>query len=221
MGHDAFFKELLRAFFAENRPLVPPHIREARPPTTIDRPLHREEVLGEEVCGFRFWRIGLPKLPGAEYVRRRNALAPGLAALMTPGTPSRAEWKRECLRAIARTRVDRARRRLLVDCVEGYLPLTPGQQVEFERITRWPEDREIRRMKKLWSEQMMDLGEKRGEKRGEMRAKRETLLAHMRARFGRLPIAITRKVVRIGEPRRFDVLLKRVVTVQTLDDMVL
>ena len=123
--------------------------------------------------------------------------------------------------------------------MEGYLPLTPGQQVEFERITRRPEDREIRRMKKLWSEQMMDLGEKRGlkrgekrgeklgekrglkrgEKRGEMRAKRETLLAQMRARFGRLPMAITRKVVRIGEPRRFDVLLKRVVTVQTLDDM--
>ncbi len=200
-------------------PVLPIALILSRTSATIDRPVHVDRVLGDDVCTFKFWRIGLPRLSGAEYVRRPNALAPALAALMTPGTTSRAAWKGECLRAVARARVDAARRRLLLDCIESYLPLTPRERDEFERLTRRPEDKELRRMRKLWSEQMMEIGEKRGEKRGEMRGKREALLSQLRVRFGRLPADVVRTIAAIDSARRLNALLRRVVTAPSLDQM--
>ncbi len=68
----------------------------------LDCPEYREETLGEQVAAFRYWRIGLRNLSGAEYVKGANPLGPALAALMRPGNPQRPEWKYQCLRAVWR-----------------------------------------------------------------------------------------------------------------------
>ena len=197
----------------------------------LDRPTHREEVLGDEVDVFRYWRIGLPKLDGASYVGLANPLAPALAALMKPGSPARARWKLECMAALRRIRVDEARRRLLVDCIETYLTLNAREETEFDRLVHERKNKEVRQMRKTWSEQLMERGEARGRKIGqklgqklgqqvgELRAKRETLLALMRAKYGPLPGRVTKEVAAIENRRRLDTLLRRVLTAHTLEEM--
>ena len=197
----------------------------ARTGMGLDRPTCVEATLGQRVAEFRYWRIALPDLPGTEYVERDNPLAPALAALMKPGTPQREEWKYRCLKALARFRLDAARQHLLLDCVETYLPLSRQEEARFKgHLAR---DREVKNMRKTWSEQLIEqgekrgekLGEKRGEKLGELRAKRQTLLDLMRAKFGARPASVTRLVSAITNVRRLDTLIRRVLTARTPEEM--
>lgn len=189
----------------------------------LERPVHHDRTLGEEVCDFRFWRVSLKRLHGAEYVGKRNPLAAGLAALMTPGMPARWEWKVACWKAVAHARVDAARRTLLADCLEGYLPLDARDAERFERTLAAEENTEVQEMRKTWSQQLMEKGEERGRKIGEERgraeAKRETLLTLMRAKFGALPPVVARKVSAIENLRRLDTLLRRILTATSVAEM--
>ena len=181
----------------------------------LDRPLHREGVLGDEVCVFRFWRIGLTSLPGARYVERENALAPALAALMRPPGLSRTEWRLKCARRIARIRASEARKGLLMDCVESYLPLSDEEQTQYNRLVESRENREVGVMRKLWSEQLREEGERRGEKR----AMRETLLRQLRVKFGPLPRGIAQRVKDLDGVGRLHALLKRILTASSIEEM--
>ncbi|MBI3272321.1 MAG: hypothetical protein HYZ53_25240 [Planctomycetes bacterium] len=109
------------------------------------------------------------------------------------------------------------------------------EQAKMERSLKLPEDEELLKMKKSWGERLSEkaekrgfkLGEREGERRGERegelrgasRAKRETLLAQMREKFGPLPRGVAVKVSAIGHPRRLDALLRRVVTAPSLHEM--
>ncbi|MBI3270549.1 MAG: hypothetical protein HYZ53_16190 [Planctomycetes bacterium] len=84
-----------------------------------------------------------------------------------------------------------------------------------ERIAEKAEKRGI----KLGERQGIKLGERKGIKLGESLAKRQTLLAQMRAKFGPLPRGAARQVSAIATPRRLDTLLRRVLTAETLSDM--
>lgn len=181
----------------------------------LERPVHREGVLDDEVCAFRFWRIGLSKLIGGRYVQRKNALAPALAALMRSGGLSRVEWRLECARRIARIRVSEARKGLLLDCVESYLPLSPRERGRYNRLLWWKNNREVGVMSKLWSERLIE----RGERRGEIRARRETLLRLLRAKFGSLPRGTAQRVRDFDSVARLDALLKRILTASSIEEM--
>ncbi len=227
-GFDGRMHEYYMALRLRHRcPVFPIALVLSRSGGGLDRPTHREEVLGDEVCVYRYWRIGLPKLDGARYVGLRNPVAPALAALMKPGSPARARWKLECMTALGRIRVDEARRRLLVDCIETYVTLNAREERQFDRLVRLRGNREVRRMRKTWSEQLMERGEARGEARGrklgqqlgELRAKRETLLALMRAKYGPLPSRTSKAVAAIESRRRLDTLLRRVLSARTLEEM--
>ncbi|MBI3269603.1 MAG: hypothetical protein HYZ53_11325 [Planctomycetes bacterium] len=205
----------------------------------VERAGCSDEALGDQVCAFRFWRILLPALAGAAYVSAPNPLAPAFAALMKPGGRARAQWHLECLRGIARARVNEARRSLLVHCVESYLPLKAREATKLGRELRKAENEEVLAMRKLWFERLVDKrvkreekviekriekraeksGEKRGEKRGALRAKREALLTILKAKFGSLPACTTRAVSELANPRRLNNLLRRTVTADSLENL--
>jgi hypothetical protein len=79
-----------------------------------------ESRLGPDFPAPRYVSFGLAGCPAAEYLDCPEPLAWVLAALMDPGSWSRAELKMACLRRIAglKGRIDPF---LLVDCVENYL----------------------------------------------------------------------------------------------------
>ncbi len=213
------FRYYMALRLRHDRPVLPIALVLRGAQRGMDRPVCREGVLGDEVCVFRFWRIGLSKLAGARYVRRENSLAPALAALMRPRGLSRADWRLECVKRIARIRASEARKSLLLDCVESYLPLSPKERGRYNRLLRRKENREVGVMRKLWSEQLIDRGRKLGERRGERRAKRETLLRQLRVKFGSLPKGIAQRVKDLDDVERLDVLLKRILTAASIEEM--
>jgi len=115
------------------------------------------------------------------------------------------------------------------------LRLSPAEEVRFRRLMERPENKEVKAMRKTWSEELMEKGEKRGEKRGEMRgekrgemrgekrgekrAKRETLLRLLRAKFGAVPKEAEKRVQAIEKAARLDELLDRILTARSLAEM--
>jgi hypothetical protein len=99
------------------------YLKRGRPGVNLE---NWECRLGPDFPAPRYVSFGLAGSPAAEYLDRPEPLAWALAALMDPGSMSRAELKMACLRRIAglRGRIDPF---LLVDCVENYLQLEPRE----------------------------------------------------------------------------------------------
>ncbi len=166
----------------------------------------RESNLGPDFPGFRYVSFGLAGCQAAEYLARPEPLAWALAALMQPGTLSRAELKVACLRRISglRGRFDSV---LLVNCVENYLQLTAEEAVELKALSSRKENREVHTMAMTWSEKL------------EANGVRKILLLLLAERFGPLPEGARRQVEEISSLQRLTRLAKRVLTAHSLEEM--
>ena len=173
-----------------------------------------ENDLGPSFPELRYVSFGLAGCQAAEYLARPEPLAWALAALMNPGSLSRAELKMACMRRIAGLR-RKADPFLLVDCVENYLQLTVQEDVEFEALRSRKENREVQAMAMTWSEKIAAQGEARGKAQGVQ----EILLLQLAERFGPLPEGARRQVEEIGSLQRLTQLAKRVLTAHSLEEM--
>jgi hypothetical protein len=90
--------------------------------------VHREalrEVFGGKVISvFHYQVLGISACRAEEWLAKPEPIAWAFAALMRPGSWSRAELKLECLRRIAASDVVGLRKLVLVDWVETYVQLT-------------------------------------------------------------------------------------------------
>jgi hypothetical protein len=116
------------------------YLKRGRPGVRLET---RESDLGPDFPELRYLCFGVAGCRAAEYLTRREPLAWALAALMDPGSWSRAELKIACLRRIAglRGRIDPF---LLVDCVENYLQLDSRETAEYEALRSRRENQEVR-----------------------------------------------------------------------------
>ena len=191
---------------------------------------YQESVLGVPVLSFDYQRIGVPDLNEAEQAKD-NPLHYGLAALMKRGTKSKARHKAECLLGIARALVDEARRSLLINCVEAYLPLSEEEEQTFIRLTQKPELKEVTPMLNVYEirgearglaqgeARGLAQGEAQGEARGALRAKRETALMLLSIKFGSLAPAVTERVQNIESEADLDQLLSGILQAPTLEEL--
>ena len=101
-----------------------------------------------------------------------------------------------------------ARRSLLVEFVETYLPLAGREQTEFHQIVR--SDREF-----VEVEQMITTYEKKGKREG----KQEDLILLLEKKFGKLSAALRRKVRRIESPEKLKSLLLAVLDAKSLEEL--
>ena len=165
-----------------------------------------ESRLGPDFPGSCYISFGLAGCRAAEYLDRPEPLAWALAALMDPGSWSRAELKMACLRRIAglRGRVDPF---LLVDCVENYLQLNPREAAEFEALRSRQENQEVRAMAMTWSETQRTQGA------------HQLLLRLLVKRFGPLPEKVRQQVETITSLDRLTELAERVLSARSLDEM--
>ena len=177
-----------------------------------------ESSLGPGFQEPQYISFGLAGCRAAEYLARPEPLAWALAALMDPGSWSRAELKMACLRRIAglRGRVDPF---LLVDCVENYLQLDVREVAEFEGLRSRRENREVRAVAMTWSEKLKDTGRTEGIAQGAQKGARQILLVQLTERFGPLPESTRRQVEEIGSLQRLTRLAKRVLTAGSLEEM--
>ena len=186
----------------------------------------------------KYISFGLAGCSAAEYLCRPEPLAWALAALMNPGSLSRAELKMACLHRIAGLKgpVDPF---LLVDCVETYLQLEPEEVAEFEALRSRRENREVRAVAMTWSETQQAIGREDGLKEGRREGKREgkeeglkegvevgaqqgarqILLLLLGKRFGPLPETVRRRVEAISSLDRLTELAERVLSAHSLEEM--
>ncbi|MBW8874817.1 MAG: Rpn family recombination-promoting nuclease/putative transposase [Acidobacteria bacterium] len=178
----------------------------------------RESGLGPDFPELRYISFGLEGCSAAEYLARPETLAWALAALMDPGSWSRAELKMACLRRIAglKSRIDPF---LLVDCVENYLQLEPWEVAEFEALHSRRENKEVRAVTMTWSEKLEDKGRIEGIVKGRGEGVREILLLQLTERFGPLPESTRRQVEEISSFQRLTRLAKRILTAHSLEEM--
>jgi hypothetical protein len=177
----------------------------------IQRMRPEGEISDPELSGFQYIAFGLAGCTAAGYLEKPEPLAWALAAVMRPGTMSRAEHKLACLRRIAEARLDQDREILLVNFVEQYLALTPEQDEEYKLLSTRDPNRRVRDMWMTWSERMMEQGERAGMRK---------LLLHLLAqRFGPLTEAVRSQVEEISSPRRLTSLAGKVLTAQSLRDL--
>ncbi|MBW8874816.1 MAG: Rpn family recombination-promoting nuclease/putative transposase [Acidobacteria bacterium] len=179
------------------------YLKRGRPGVCLET---RESDLGPDFPELRYFSFGLAGCSAAEYLARPESLAWALAALMDPGSWSRAELKMACLRRIAglRRRIDPF---LLVNCVENYLQLDAREVAEFEALHSRRENKEVRTVAMTWSEKQNAKGQK------------DLLLVQLTERFGPLPESTRRQVEEISSFQRLTRLAKRILTAHSLEEM--
>jgi predicted transposase YdaD len=191
------------------------YLKRGRPGVRLET---REGSLGPDFPELRYMSFGLERCRAAEYLDRPEPLAWAFAALMDPGSWSRAELKMACLRRIAglRGRIDPF---LLVDCVENYLELELGEAAEFEALRSRRENQEVRAVKMTWSETLEAKGWEKGRREGMGEGAQQVLLHQLGKRFGPLPETVRRRVEAIDSLDLLTRLAERLLSARSLEEM--
>jgi hypothetical protein len=141
-------------------------------------------------------------------------LAWALAALMKPGSMSRAEHKMACLRRIAGARLDELQRLLLANCVETYLELDGRDAEELETLARGTA-KEVQGMRMTWAEKL----EAKGREQGVEQGVRQTLLRQLGLRFGPLNEEVKRRIESIRSVERLSQMTEQILVARSLEEM--
>jgi len=172
-----------------------------------------EQTLANDLAGpgltvFRYLAFGVAGCRAAEYLVKPEPLAWALAALMDPGSWSRAQLKMRCLTRIAGSPLSQTQRSELVDCVETYLQLTPGEAEAFSRLSN-PTGRRAQTMLYIetWSDRMKAEGA------------RQVVLSLLEQRFGVVPAEVRTRVEKIRSLDRLTRLAQKAVTAKSFKSL--
>lgn len=95
---------------------------------------YEERLFDRTIVTFHFGTVGVPDLSADDYRAHENLLAPALSALMQPGTLGRVRHKVVSLRQGLDNPVDEARKALLINIIERYMPLNEAETEEFRHV---------------------------------------------------------------------------------------
>ena len=163
---------------------------------------------GQTFVRFKYYLIKLKNLDYHGFLNSENPLAFGLMAKMGYNRAERVRLKADFLGLILGSAVDPARKSLLVEFVETYLPLAGHERREFQQIVG--SDQKYAKV-----EQMITTYEKEGTEKG----KREVLILQLEKKFGRLDDAVKRTILQIDTPEKLDSLLLAILDADSLEDL--
>jgi hypothetical protein len=152
----------------------------------VGRDAYEEWNWDERVLKFKYNYVGLPALDAFEYVNQSNVLGVALAVLMRVPADRRAELKAEAMERLATSAENDARRYLLCECVEAYLPLEGPQLAEFERLLFTERYKEARMLGVTSFEKGLAEGLEKGLEQGLERGQRTLLLRQIENKYGKL-----------------------------------
>ena len=164
-----------------------------------------------EVYRTSYYAFGLRGLLAEEWVDRPEPLAVAFAALMRSRLWDPVEKKVRCLKAIARTSLDEARRLALVDVVETYVELKPEEAERYTVELTQEGNQEICAMKMSWSQRLRAEGETRGI--------RTAILALWEDKFGPLAVAVRQQLEEMTDFSRLYEVLKQVSEAKSAEEI--
>lgn len=172
---------------------------------------HREELFGVPVCTFEYSVIGLPDMEADAFQSIvDNPLAPALSALMRAGQLGRVARKLGILRQTLTSAVDEARKSLLLNLIETYLPLNEREKVEFEQQAA---------QTALEVREMLTIYEERGIEKGIVQGLQRRVLKELTRKFGTLPAETVAYVRATQTEAEVDALLDRVEVAASLEEL--
>lgn len=171
---------------------------------------YREELFGQAQLRFCYRSVALARLSAEEYVGTRP-LGAALAALMRRRKGRELELRREMLRDVLESDLDDAAKYLLVNVIETYFELSEEDTKKFRRLISGKEYRKVEETELTYFDKL--------ELKGALKAKRETLLRQLTAKFGPLPDRIAEKIADEGSASELDTYLDKVLTAGSLEEM--
>ncbi len=168
--------------------------------------VYEEYFWERRLVQFTYPYIGLPALDAWQYVNGPNLLGVALAALMRVSDEQKALLKATALQRLATSVTDAARRYLLCECVEAYLPLEGPHLDEFEKLLRSEEYGMALQVGKTSFEKGLEHGQQR------------TLLRQLAKRFGPLSEAVRQRVEQLSQAQ-LDALADALLTANSLAEL--
>jgi hypothetical protein len=187
----------------------------------------RREVLREgfertATAVFRYRVLGLSGCRAEDWLAQPEPIAWAFAALMRPGSWSRAELKLECLRRIAASGVSGLRKQILVDWVETYVQLSEQDALDLQRLLDLEGNEEIKAMELTW----LGKAEARGIAQGSETATRQAVermrrvvLRQVEQRFGPVPATVRQRIEAIEDLEPLATLAERVFAVPSITEL--
>ena len=126
----------------------------------------------KQILEFRFTIIQLNRLNWRDYLRHDNPVASALMVKMGFAPEERVEVKKECLRMIARLRLDRERSIFLSNFIDTYLQLNAKEEEQFRaEVENLPEQEKEKSMELMgsWERREREIGLQEGLQQGELR----------------------------------------------------
>jgi len=204
----------------------------------VHRGTLRESFDGKLTALFHYRALGLSGCQAEDWLARPEPLAWAFAALMRPGTWSRAELTLKCLRRIATSDVTELRKRALVNWVETYVQLTEQDALELQRLLDLEGNEEIKTMELTWLGQAeargMEKGIERGIKKGmemgiaqgaetatrqAVALLRPVVFRQIEQRFGAVPAEVRQKIDAIDDFESLAMLAEKVLIVSSMDEL--
>ncbi len=192
-------------------PLIPMVVYLRGGPAGVNKEIHREHVLGEEMVRFHYFSFGLSGSSADEHLERTEPLAWALSSLMREENLRRGRHKMEALRRIVRADVSPNRKHLLARCVEYYLELDSHERKEFEDMLAQRENEDVRSFEDHWIHRMERAAEREG--------MRQLLLLQLERRFGSVPEATRRQVKSLDSIDELTRLADRILAADSLEEL--
>ena len=161
---------------------------------------------------FEYDYIGLPALPGNEYLHSGNSLGVAWSALMRWPPEERVRAALTAIEQIAASEENGWRKMLLAECVQAYAPLDDSQRIKLNTLLDEPE-RGVRTMIKTWSE----VGREKGEQIALERT-RKIFRVMLEKRFGLLSEPVQQKLAVLSMDE-LEALGEALMTPQSLRDL--
>ena len=157
-------------------------------PNTAEKSQYSVDFPDRKVVEFNFAVIQLNQLNWRDFLTKDNAAASALMAKMGIKKADRVTAKKECLRMIARLKLDAARTHLLGGFVDSYLELLAEERKKLEaEVKKLPfrEKEEIMEITTSWQREGRKEGRKEGLQQG-LRRETELVLRLLKKKIGNL-----------------------------------
>ena len=166
-------------------------------PNTEEKHQYLLEFPDRKVVEFSFAVIQLNRLNWRDFLTKDNPAASALMAKMSIETKDRVTAKKECLRMIARLKLDSARAHLLSGFVDSYIRLLEAERKTLEtEMQKLPskEREEVMEIMTSWKEEGIEIGMGRGVQLGKV----ELIMDLLNERIGRINKNLQRQISKLS-----------------------
>lgn len=184
-------------------------------------------VAGKNFVRFEYHMFKLSSMNYRSFIASQNPLAYALMAKMDYNRQEQVRMKADFLRLILGSPVDPARKSLLVEFVETYVPLVGDELAAFEHLIHTEQQyEEVEQMVTVYEQRGIDQGIEQGIERGieqgveigVEQGKRTLLLQLLRKKFGVLPPELETAINVIELPDQLDRMSLTVLDATSLEE---